>query len=184
MPTFRLPTIPYSIIDAVNRAAAATGSVRTGMCAHRADYNGHYVTVSFNEYRKYWVTEYSWAGRVVLARGSFENCLSAGIKEYRRGALGTTIAVTVGDDELDYAQLALLEGFIPAAEAESKEAEWQDARYKETHHALTLERQCGLPATSILIQSATVEEYRERLETERKERNAAQHARWLTPARV
>lgn len=176
MPSYRLPTIPYSIIDAVNRAAAATGSPRYASLTHRADYNGHYVTVAFNDYRQYWVTEYFWAGRVVLARGSFESCLEAGIREYQRGALGTTVAVGVDDDQLDYAQLAMLHGFLPEAEAAAKDAEWRDERFGEVHHALTSEKQLGVPATAYLIQSATVEEFRERVSAECRARGEARRA--------
>lgn len=162
MPTYRLPTIPYDIIAAVNRAAAATGTTSYASKTHRANYNGHHVTIAFNDYRQYWVTEYFWAGRVVLARGSFEDCLEAGIREYQRGALGTTVSVGVDEDQLDYAQLALLNGFLPSDEADAKDAEWKDERFDEVHHALTSEKQTGVPATAYLIQAKTLEEYRDR----------------------
>ena len=71
---FWIPTRPYSLIDAINRMAAATGSPRYAELATYADYNGHYVTVSFNEYRRYWVAEYTWAGRVVIGRGTLADC--------------------------------------------------------------------------------------------------------------
>src|SRR5215470_7087423 len=48
-----LPTRPYTLVDAVNRCAAATGSVRYAMLAADANYNGHHVTVTYNNYRDY-----------------------------------------------------------------------------------------------------------------------------------
>lgn len=173
MPTYRLPTIPYTLVDAVNRAAAATGTVSYASKTHRANYNGHHVSIAFNDYRQYWVTEYFWAGRVVLARGSFEDCLEAGIREYQRGALGTTVVVYLDEDHLDYAQLALLHGFLSEEEAKAKDDEWQDERFGEVFHALTSEKQMGLPATAYLIQAKTVEEYHERMTTEARARGEA-----------
>jgi hypothetical protein len=92
---FHIPQRPYSPIDAHNRAAAAKGSPRYAELASHADYNGHHVTLSWNSYRGYYVTEYFWAGRVVLARGSFENCLRAVIEEHARGALGASATISV-----------------------------------------------------------------------------------------
>ncbi len=86
LPAFHLPVRPYSPIDALNRRAAALGSPRCAELTSHADYNGHHVTVSWNSYRNYYVAEYTWAGRVVLARGSFEVCLAAALAEYRRGS--------------------------------------------------------------------------------------------------
>jgi hypothetical protein len=160
MPTkLSLPTIPYSLIDAVNRAALATGSIRAAAAGHQADYNGHRVAVYFNDFRRYWVADYTWAGRVVLARGSFANCLAAALREYARGALGSSVHVSLRDEDLDEAQLAVLHGFLPTAEAEAKDASWRDARYAETHHALSMERQLGIPAVDLLIRSTSVEDF-------------------------
>lgn len=95
--------IPYTPIDSLNRRAAATGSPRYGMATAHADYNGHHITVWWNDYRQYYITEYFWAGRMVLARGSFKDCLNAAIAEHKRGALGTSISITTkdGDTEAD-----------------------------------------------------------------------------------
>lgn len=170
MPTYCLPTLPYSLTDAVNRAALATGSTRAAAAGHQADYNGHRVTVSFNTFRQYWVADYTWAGRVVLARGSFENCLIAALREYTRGALGSSVHVVLRDEDLDEAQLAILHGFLPKAEAEAKDAEWRDARYAETHHALNMEGQLGIPAVTFLIQSTSVEDFRAKIHEHCQER--------------
>lgn len=90
-PTFELPTIPYDLIAAINRAAAATGSVGYAMATAHANYNGHRVSVVFNDYRQYWITEHFWGERVVHFRGGFQGALEAGKAEYAIGALGTQV---------------------------------------------------------------------------------------------
>ncbi len=91
-PVFHLPVRPYSPIDALNRRAAALGSPRYAQATAYAyaDYNGHHVSVSWNDYRGYYVAQYYWAERIVLARGSFADCLRAALAEYARGALGAS----------------------------------------------------------------------------------------------
>lgn len=92
---FHLPQRPYSPIDAHNRAAAAKGSPSYAQATHYADYNGHHVTLSWNEYRQYYVAEYYWGGRVVIGRGDFDSCLKAVLDDYARGALGSSAAIYV-----------------------------------------------------------------------------------------
>ena len=101
MKQFHLPVRPYSPIDALNRRAVAVGSLRYAMLASHADYNGHQVTLSWNNYRKYYVAEYFWAGRVVIARGDFRSCLAAVLGEYDRGALGSSASINPREDDLD-----------------------------------------------------------------------------------
>lgn len=98
-PLFHLPVRPYSPIDALNRRAAALGSPRYVELTSYADYNGHHVTLSWNSYRGYYVAEYFWAGRVVLARGSFDVCLAAVLAEYNRGALGASASICPREDD-------------------------------------------------------------------------------------
>jgi hypothetical protein len=178
MLAYRLPTIPYDLITAVNRAAAATGSTGLASATHRAGYNGHRVLVAYYPIPKIWTAEYIWAGRVVLARGSFENCLDAALSEYRRGALGTSVTVEIADDDLDHAQMLMLARFLPAAEALAQDATWQDARYAAAFRAVELERRRGIPATTFLIQSATIEEFEAKLEADSEERVRANRAMW------
>ena len=96
---YHAPVVPYGIIDAVNRRAAAVGSPRYAALAGDADYNGHSVSLAWNEYRGYYVAEFWWAGRHVLARGSFERCLEAALAEYRRGALGSSLHVRLREGD-------------------------------------------------------------------------------------
>jgi hypothetical protein len=102
---FHLPVRPYSPIDAHNRAAAAHGSPRIASLTAYANYNGHHVDLRYNDYRGYYVAEYFWAGRVVLARGSFQNCLNAVLNEYHRGALGASATITPRADDTEALEL-------------------------------------------------------------------------------
>lgn len=167
---FWLPTRPYNIIAAINRVAAATGSPRYAQAAHGADYNGHHVTVYFNDYRKYWLAEYTWAGRQVLARGGLESCLKAAKAEYDRGALGASVAVTV-DNEAD-AALCQAMGFLPwSKEIEAAhDATWRTELHGEVNMALRYEQQVGIPATGFLANSKTMAEYKAKIDAFSAER--------------
>ncbi len=103
--TFHLPVRPYSPIDALNRRAAALGSPRYAEASAHADYNGHHVALSWNSYRGYYIAEYSWSGRNVIARGDFAPCLAATLSEYSRGALGASASICPRED--DEAAIAL-----------------------------------------------------------------------------
>lgn len=100
MTEFYAPIIPYNLTEAINRMALATGSLRGAAAGASADFNGHYVTVSFNTYRNYYVAEYMWAGRVVLARGTLAACVAAAMAEYRRGAKGAMVAIKVREEDV------------------------------------------------------------------------------------
>ncbi len=156
-----LPTRPYSLVDAVNRRAAATGSVRYAQRAADAGYNGHYVTVTYNDYRDYCLCEHYWGQRVVHARGSMETALRAGRAEYDLGHRGTCVsacALTPGE-----AQVALALGYVPWS-VEGEEA-WNALWYTELHgcvgEALGDARQGG-DTVHLLLQSSSKIDYHER----------------------
>lgn len=181
--SFWLPTRPYNIIAAINRVAAATGSVQRASTASNADYNGHFVRVYFNDYRGYWLAEHTWAGRCVHARGSLEQALRAAKAEYDRGALGACVT-TEGLDE-EGAALALSLGYqVWSEEIEAAHnATWQDGRHGEVAQAFWLEK-VGVPALALLIQSKSFEDYKARLDLCTAERGLATARRqWLEEAR-
>lgn len=101
MTTYHASTVPYGITTALNRRAAAVGSVGHARGASHADYNGHSVHVSWNDFRRYYIAEYTWAGRNVLARGSLESCLNAALSYYRKGALGASVTVRLREDDTE-----------------------------------------------------------------------------------
>lgn len=162
--TFWIPTRPYSLIDAINRSAAATGSIQYAARAEFGDYNGHQVNVAFNDYRQYWVCEYFWAGRIVLSRGSLDSALRAARAEFDRGARGSTVRVFVSTDA--DAEIVKAAGFEPWSEeielAHGKT--FTDARWAKLHEAFMWERHGMAPAVGFLANSKTVEEYTAKVE--------------------
>lgn len=126
---FYLPTRPYSLVDAVNRAAASTGSVRYAQLAANSDYNGHNVGVTYNDYRDYCICEHYFGERVVHARGSMEQALRAGKREYDMGHRGTSVHTCALTPE--EADVAVSLGYLPWSEEDEKarNAEW----YTELH---------------------------------------------------
>lgn len=148
-----------SLVDAINRRACATGSMRGAMAGHSANYNGHLIRVYWNDYKKYWLAEYTWAGRNVLCRGSFEECLDAALEEHGRGASFSEV-------------LTFPETIAQALYAQSKGLSVEDMEPKaDPMHALVgdamrLQEQFGVPATTYLLQSKTPEEYKAKVDAD------------------
>jgi hypothetical protein len=142
---YHLPVRPYSPIDALNRRAAAIGSPRYAQAASWADYNGHHVTVSWNDYRKYYGCEFTWAGRHVLARGTAEQCTAAAVAEYNRGALGASVDVSVLSHDVDL----VLKSFPQLAPGR---CEFQPSWYTWRHKcAAAAARDAANPRISVMI---------------------------------
>ena len=101
MKEYELPTIPYGPIDALNRRAAAVGSPGYAIKTAHANYNGHHVTVWWNDYKGYYIADYTWAGRIVIARGDFASCFAAAVAYYNKGDLAACVWFTLkeGDEE-------------------------------------------------------------------------------------
>lgn len=170
-----LPTIPYTVIDAINRHAAATGSMRYAAMAADSNYNGHDVSVCFNEFRGYWITEDYWAGRRVHARGSVDVALQAGKREYARGAKGCV--VRTGELSGEAAKTAEALGYVEwSSEIEvSHLATWYTALHAEVGQAARME-QSGLGShTAWLANSKNLEEYKATCEAYKV---ASKSAKW------
>lgn len=162
-----LPTRPYTLVDAINRCAAATGSLGYAMKAADASYNGHSVTVTYNDYRDWCICEHFWGGRVVHARGSMERALRAGRYEYDLGHRGTSVRTC--DLTPDEAAVALSLGYIPwSAEAEET---WNTLWYTELHEcvgeAMSDARYFGHDTAHLLMQASSKIDYQERKERAR-----------------
>ncbi len=157
-----IPTRPYTLVDAVNRSAAATGSVRYAKLSADASYNGHRVSVTYNDYRDYCICEHFWGGRVVHTRGSMASALRAGRYEYDLGHRGTRVATC--DLTPDEATIALGLGYIPW----SKDAEeaWDALWYTDLHgcvgEAIGDARYFGADTVHLLLQAGSVADYHER----------------------
>ncbi len=132
---FFLPTKPYDIIAAINRAAAATGSVEFASRAAHASYNGHYVTLAWNDYRQYWVGGFTWSGWQVIVRSADLAEAVRGCKEfYDKDGLGAKLAVCVTREE----DIALLRADPAFTEGEEDFANlpWRNWKYAMVNAAL------------------------------------------------
>lgn len=109
------PVRPYSPIDALNRRAAKVGSPGYAMLTANVNYNGHHISVSYNTYRKYYIAEYCWAGRVVLSRGTLTQCVAAAMTYYNRGDLGASVSIghIRSEDEAELDALVAQHGLVP-----------------------------------------------------------------------
>lgn len=154
---FHLPTKPLSIVDAINRLGLATGSFGVAMASSNSDYNGHPISVSFNEYRQYYVAQYVWGDRVVIARGNCEDVLNAAIEFFGRQGRGASLKVELRDEDAGIAEALGL-----AAGDEARPA-WRDWKFDEINEALLSERQLGIPKAAFLIQAMDENDYRERI---------------------
>lgn len=188
---FWLPTRPYTLIDAINRVALATGSALYAQRGERADYNGHAV---FADYRRHavggarWVAEYTWAGRHVISRGAgrdgFVACVQAGKREHARGALGSSFRVRLEDGLegftlAEQAAICVAEGLLPWSEEiqRAHDATYRDDRWEQIGDARSYERQGLAPALGFLANSATAADYKAKLDAHFAERRAARAVR-------
>lgn len=126
---YHAPVRPYSPIAARNRRAAAVGAPRTIQATECADYNGHAVTVDWNSYRRYYVAQYFWAGRRVLARGTFAACLQAALREYHRGAAGASIRVFPRADDAEAIAACEAEPALVSGEMPRERGDWWTWRH-------------------------------------------------------
>jgi hypothetical protein len=125
---FVLPTIPGTPIDSLNRCAAAKGSPGYARQTANVNFNGHHVTLSWNDCRGYYITEYFWAERVVLARGSFAECFRAAVSYYEKGHIGAAVWFSPKEDDTEALELiATNPAIITKEEDDAKESymTWQ-----------------------------------------------------------
>jgi hypothetical protein len=156
-----LPRIQTTLVEEINRRAAATGSVTYAMQTAHADYNGHYVRVWYNDYKGYWIAEYHWGGRVVIARGTAKECLLAGHDYYKRGAKGATVvACALAEEDAAYAKML---GFEPHSRDIESANYNDDPRKGMINEAFMYEKHFGGGVIGILANSATVEEYKAKI---------------------
>lgn len=170
---FHIPTKPYTIVDAINRRACAEGSMRYAQLTADADYNGHALSLTWNDYRGYYVGEYYWGERVVFARSpDFATALAATKREFARQGRGASCSVTVGNAwgnnpshhtlAHDFAaDLVVARADDLLREGEEGSPEWRsDWKWSKLQHAFTTEKfNPWVAATAHLIRAKTEEEY-------------------------
>lgn len=155
---FYLPTKPFSLVDAINRSAAATGSIQYAMAAGSANYNGHYITLYWNDYRQYYVCDFTWAGRIVVTRGRIiEEVLKSAVREYERQGLGASLHITVKPEDADKVRAL---GLVKEGAEPSGYGDWYTWRHKEVGSALWMEQKIGIPATAALLAAKDEADYK------------------------
>ena len=88
--SFWLKTKPYTPEEAVQRIRIAQGDFRQAMRNEHARVNGHSYILHWNDYRQYYILEYYWAGRKVLARSTnFAVILDTAIRVYESAGKGS-----------------------------------------------------------------------------------------------
>lgn len=159
--TFWLPTKPYDLTDAINRAAAATGSPTYAAKASAADYNGHRISLCWNDYRSYYVGEFWWAGRMVVARGrDFSQVLERCKEEYNKQGKGACLHVHPQKEDLDIAiNDSDLKPWSRDIETTHNKS-WMNWKYFEIGAAMWQQKHYGVPI-SYLIEAKTHKEYDE-----------------------
>lgn len=147
--TFYLPTKPFNHTDALNRAAAATGSPRYAALASSADYNGHSAALVWNTFHKSWQAYYTWSGihYIVNARSKVSAASAArAVREfYDRQGKGARVGVSLKNAPEEAAQAMrealLAEGFVEGAEPTLAWRTWvHDAAFR----LIRAEREQGL----------------------------------------
>lgn len=166
--TWQTPTVPFTLTDAVNRMALATGSTRSAMAGASASYNGHRVHVDTG-LRAGWRAHYTWAGLNWLTRGAtFERALLVALTSRGATAKGGLVRVNFSEfsDDPNHdstpERVALLResGLLPKDEAEAIDATWKDWRFAEVGAALSWDKTFGMGGVALLL-TMTPEQSRE-----------------------
>ena len=154
---FYLPTKPYSVVDAINRVAAATGSVGYARGSANANYNGHYINLSWNDYRGYYVAEHYWGERVVHARSADPvAAVRAAVCEYQAQGRGASLHASVRSEHADAVRALdlLIEGTEP-----SDYGPWYTWRHKLVGDAMSWERHFPGEGQAALLCAADEADY-------------------------
>lgn len=159
-----LPTKPYSAIDAINRVAAATGSIRYAMAAEGADYNGNHASLVWNDYRQGWQGYFTWAGLHYIInaseRTSTEDALQRMRAWYDREGRGGSVSASFGnapaEKKAEFRALASKYGFILPGEEDTSWVTW-------LHGAVTdviwYDKNMGVPV-KLALESSSLEEWK------------------------
>lgn len=160
---FWIPTKPYTVIDAINRCAAATGSPRYAQAADGASYNGHSASGSWNSFRGYYLWMYTWGEMVRFGRTpDMAEFIKYG-KEWlaTQGRGGSLVLHPRADDEKGIALLEADPDFKPwSPDIEQQHFEsWPDAwKHALVGRAAQWER-IGRPAYQYLLAATSPEHF-------------------------
>ena len=136
---FWLKTKPFSPQEAVKRIKITTGTFKQAMLHENSKINGHSYSLSWNEYRQYYILEYNWAGRKVLRRSTdFKSILKYAIEVYAKTGKGSNLIVRPNQESLkDISVCENTEVLEPwSFEIQDK---WFDTWYTKEHNKLVTE---------------------------------------------
>ncbi len=166
--SFHLPTKPYSVIDAINRMALATGSTRAAERGSGADYNGHAYKVHTTIHG--YAASYTWAGLRWIARNcDARDALRAGVSAYKTGGLGASLSVSLKPED---AGLAAEFGLLPGEDDKTK-ADWWTWKHAMAAEVLGDEKRWGVPGVKLLLEAESKAAYLASVDTFLRERRAA-----------
>lgn len=173
--TFHLPTKPFNHIDALNRAAVATGSPTRAIASEGADYNGHSVRLAWNTTIGSWQAYYIWSGIQYVVRARARHTAEAAARAVRafydaqgRGARAGVCLKDAPAAEAEAMRAALkAEGFVEGSEPE---CEWRTWVHGAAHRLLRAERQGLRVDATRLLDYASEEEWLRAAYVERRQR--------------
>jgi hypothetical protein len=120
--------------------------------------------VRWNEYRSYWIADYTWGGPVNVARGELAHCLQRAREFYEGQGRGASAYVKVETPE--DAATCIAFGFIPA---ETEDASWRDWKFEQINYALEFERRGFGAYTAHLIAATSPEDFKARCDAGRQQ---------------
>lgn len=182
---FWLPTRPYSAVDAVNRAALATGSHRIASIGAHADYNGHqyrvYQTIRDQRAGTYTVN-YTWGGLNYVARGvPLAEAVGIAVEHASQGRGGSVIVEASGPEaEVICRSAGLVPYEGPKTEFDHTAAAmpWQCGGIWHGHTsvghafvAVRMEREQGI-STHLFLEATSYEDWQAKVEAAREARRA------------
>lgn len=162
------PTKPYNIGQLINKILVSQyGSPLVAQQAEFSNYNGHIIMVTYNEVRKYWIAEYTWAGRRVIARGNFENVLSDALMFFEHSGAGSEVRVSCrNDEEVEVCLKCGLEEYSSEV-AKAHYRTFETWKHEEASMAVWAEKKLGASSVAHLLKAQTKEEYEELCEKNR-----------------
>lgn len=175
-----LPTKPYSVIDAINRHAAATGSVRYAMASEGASYNGDNASLVWNDYHQGWQSYFTWAGLHYLVHAQeharTEDVLRRLKRWYDGQGRGASVVASIGGapvgKQAEFRALAAQYGFILP---EQEDASWVTWLHGAVCDVFLYERNLGIPV-KLALESSSLEEWKAKVDALIAERRGQRKA--------
>lgn len=156
------PTKPYTLSDAINRAALATGGVATAIAGEHNDFNGHAVRIWWNPTRENYVAEYQWGKRNVLAISTdIRRVLWNAIQFYAHDGRGASVDITIKAEDAavmaEFPEVLSYDDTTP----DQVDSTWRTWAHGKAHSAVNAWRQLGIPL-HLLQEAESYEDWQRR----------------------